>query len=706
MLAIGFLIPGVLAAAWACALPVIIHLILRTKPRKMVFPALRFVRKTHQANISKLRLKHLLLLLMRMAAIVLVATLFARAQQADWRASAEFDQPVAAAIVVDNSGSMDYRGQKGTSLGQAKSVAEELLAKLPGGSRVAVVATATPDAPVTFHSDLRLAGEAVQRVEQTAAHSSLTAALARATALLSGVDIPRKVVYVLTDMTAQAWRDVPRIAEDTSANFAVVQCGGGEAANRALGAVELVSSAASRSADIVVQTTVASVRLGGDVKVQAELGGKALDAATCRLAQDGWAEVALTVRPQTEGVVHGRIALVEADFLALDNERFFTLHVGPPPEVLIVREAATVGAGDETTRLMSFAIAPPGAEGWVLRRTVTTGNLDAQNLTAVRLIVLADVAALSETQWRRKEEFVRAGGRLWIVAGSLMSVASYNAPDAQRVLPAPLKPLEDLPEAMGWNGDDLRQPMLRPLRDETSTPLGAMKFHRRFAIDPAALAPDAAVAVRYADGVPAILTRKLGDGLVLMWNFSPARGFSNLSDSRNIHFPILALHTARSLTERGGESATYTWGQTVSLPLPKGMTNPRVTVRRPGQPAGQTVAAQLLQRVVTLVADAVGPWDVTFTEGAQAQETGFSVNADPSESDLSPADLDAVRRLFPADRLTVATGAEDLVRASRAAGEALDLSTPVLLALLVLMTAESFFANRFYRTPAPTNDVR
>ena len=55
----------VLYALGAVSAPIVIHLIMRTKPRKIIFPPLRFVKKTHQANISKLRLKHLILLLLR-----------------------------------------------------------------------------------------------------------------------------------------------------------------------------------------------------------------------------------------------------------------------------------------------------------------------------------------------------------------------------------------------------------------------------------------------------------------------------------------------------------------------------------------------------------------------------------------------------------------------------------------------------------------
>ena len=69
LLAISFGTPDVTWAAGLAVLPVIIHLLMRSKPRLVVFPALRFVKMMHNAHITRHRIKHLLLLLMRMAAI-------------------------------------------------------------------------------------------------------------------------------------------------------------------------------------------------------------------------------------------------------------------------------------------------------------------------------------------------------------------------------------------------------------------------------------------------------------------------------------------------------------------------------------------------------------------------------------------------------------------------------------------------------------
>src|SRR5204863_6281640 len=60
------------------AIPVVLHLIMRQKPKHLVFPALRFVKERRQSNTRRLHLRHWLLLALRCAAILVPALALAR----------------------------------------------------------------------------------------------------------------------------------------------------------------------------------------------------------------------------------------------------------------------------------------------------------------------------------------------------------------------------------------------------------------------------------------------------------------------------------------------------------------------------------------------------------------------------------------------------------------------------------------------------
>ncbi len=53
-------------------IPVILHLLLRAKPKKLIFPALRLIQNRKRQNVQRMRLKHFWLMLLRIFVIVLL----------------------------------------------------------------------------------------------------------------------------------------------------------------------------------------------------------------------------------------------------------------------------------------------------------------------------------------------------------------------------------------------------------------------------------------------------------------------------------------------------------------------------------------------------------------------------------------------------------------------------------------------------------
>lgn len=60
------------------AIPVLLHFLMRSKPRPLVFPALRLIQVRRRTNTRRLRLRHLWLMLLRVAAVALLVLALAR----------------------------------------------------------------------------------------------------------------------------------------------------------------------------------------------------------------------------------------------------------------------------------------------------------------------------------------------------------------------------------------------------------------------------------------------------------------------------------------------------------------------------------------------------------------------------------------------------------------------------------------------------
>ncbi len=703
MLGITFMVPAILGASAVVAAPVVIHLILRSKPRRVVFPALRFVRKTHRASVSVYRLKHLLLLLMRMLAIVLLAVLIAHPLIAGRAKVADTSPPVDAVMILDNSASMGYRYRNLTLLRRSKRLATRVLRSLPANSRVAVLSTASSGGG-SFLVDRGFIAQQIADVALTAGDASVAPATARAAAMLKDRQGVGREVYLFTDMTRQGFRDAPGVGDVEGVGFTIVNVSSGEDANVALGSLRLSESAVPSGRDVTVETTVVGGALGGQMRLLAELDGRVEYRKTVRVRSGSAASVSLSVRPRAEGVLAGRVVLKHADPLDVDNVRYFTIHVAAPAKMLVVSDAASAG---RTAHLMGLATAPPGgeAQAWLRREPLRADRLEAERLADAQIVMLANVSRLSAEQWSALERFARDGGGVWVVAGSLMNPADYNSLAAQRVMPAVLKGLEELPVPMGFETISLSHPMLQPFLGEKSWPLSKVRCRRRFGIE--APAADSHVVLKYADGTPAIVVRKIGEGSALFWNFSPLPEASNISrrDRRaGGPFPILALHAAQMLARADESQTMYFWGQSVTIAAPSRLRLASATVAKPGQAVPTPLPTDPGGRSVTVLADRLGHWKVSFTEAGRSVVRGFSVNARSEESDLTPIAEDELRRQFP-EGLVIASDFDEIVASRQPAiAGPTDLAVPLLLVLLALLTCESFFANRFYRKAQQVNE--
>ena len=103
----GFVAPLVLLGLGALAVPLFVHLIQRERKRVVEFPSLMFLRRIPYQSVRRRRLRDVLLLLMRLAALALIVFAFARPFfKRDALAAAAQNGAREAVILVDTSYSM------------------------------------------------------------------------------------------------------------------------------------------------------------------------------------------------------------------------------------------------------------------------------------------------------------------------------------------------------------------------------------------------------------------------------------------------------------------------------------------------------------------------------------------------------------------------------------------------------------------------
>ena len=64
--------PALLFGLGLAAIPILLHLLLRAKPKRLIFPALRLIQQNRRQNVRRMQLRHIWLLLLRMLVIALI----------------------------------------------------------------------------------------------------------------------------------------------------------------------------------------------------------------------------------------------------------------------------------------------------------------------------------------------------------------------------------------------------------------------------------------------------------------------------------------------------------------------------------------------------------------------------------------------------------------------------------------------------------
>lgn len=729
---LSFLSPLLLGGAALVAAPIILHLVMRRTPVPHAFPALRFLQQRAIANRRRLQLSHLLLLLLRMAAIVLLALALARPvlRGAGWLPGTE--GPVAAALVFDTAPRMTLREGNRTRLEQAVGLARGLLEKLPAESRIAILDTAGTAAafdPTRAATEVRL-----DRLEAATPVVSLPAAIVEARRLLETAELQRRELYVFTDCSQGAWEGAAApTAEATEAetgpSVLYIDVSATAPRNLAIESLELSGERVAAGTPLVVAATIS--RTGTDATRAAAV--EIVDAAG-RLVRrgmkpveprgEGPVTVAFEIGGLEPGTRQGRIVLDGSDDLVADDVRSFTVEVGAAARVIV----AAPRPASRTARFLVEALAPAplrlAGTARFAPEPVDYEALDATDWSDAAGIVLVDPPPLADRQWESLAEWVAQGRGLVIWLGPAAGdPAAFNSPPARRVLGGEIVRVWRSPEAGNFLAPEaLDHPILTAFRrvgDAVPWQDFPVFRHWEFAAsspeddagaggEPQAGPPAAAVA-RFRNGLPAVLDRRLGQGTVVVVTTPVSRSAGDPAAWNTLAtgfepwpFVILANETLLHAIDTPDDRNVIA-GRPATLHLGR-RDLPTALIQAPG---GDTfpVAIDRTRGTVTITAT-LEPGNYAVRAGGEAAgvSDGFSANLAPPATDVRRlAAEDLARVLGPGHRL--ARTEEEIVRDVNQERIGTELFGWAIILAAAAMAADWIVANRFYKPREPEPDA-
>lgn len=450
--------------AGAVAIPLFLHLRRRRIENKVDFPAVRYLERAEKENVRQLKVRNLVLMFLRIAAVLAIAFAAARPIGAFFGAG---HVPSALAIVLDNSLSTSaiVNGQP-----LLATLRERALEAANAASRNDRVWLVTVDGTVTGGS-LDAVRQAITRTDVHPGRGDLANAITRGAGLVVGSGMEGRQVVVATDAQASTW-NAPIATGDV--RLSVLAPAGEAPRNRAV-----VLAEARPSRWTPRGTVVARAQLPDSATYRIALGERTLARGTARGGED------LTVRaaPPERGWQAGVVEL-EPDELRADDTRFFAVWLGAAPLVrpeptagpflrtavdALVQDARVALGGDialapadGAVRLPALLLAPAdptrlGAANRTLERLGLPWRFGAprRDETAVRGDKFDGVRAtlrypLEAQTGATGDTLATAGGAPWIVAG-----------DGFVIIGSPLDPAAtDLPlraSFVPWLGDIIAQ---------------------------------------------------------------------------------------------------------------------------------------------------------------------------------------------------------------------------------------------------------
>lgn len=715
-----FLHPLLLAGGALVAVPVVLHLIMRRQPRHIEFPALRFVQRRHDTNRRRLRLRHLLLLLLRMAVIALLAVALAGPSMKLPGSLGSQEAPVAAALIFDTAPRMDYRQENRTRLDAAREIATRLLSQLPRDSQIAVLDTSLGAA--VFQPDRNAAAARIGRLETLANSQPLARVLGDALQLVNNSQLPRKEIYVFTDATRGAWpmgsaaRVQDRLAEVPGVGLYLIDVGVEQPIDFALGDVRLASQVITDRNPLSLETDVSSIGGSGQRTVELYLADPGTAAqrkaqATCTLQPGQAQHVELSAGMLPAGTHQGFVRIVGQDGLSADDTRYFTAEVKRAWRVLIAAPRPAAANALYLRQALSPEIWRKESRSQYDCEVISLEQLAQQQLNGYTAIFVLDPPPLDPKLCEKLVNFVGEGHGVAVFLGrNAQPIEAFNQPGPQELLAAQLVRLAHSPEGemLRLAPHDYQHPVLAAFRDQASNiPWGDFPVRRYWEI--AKPARGANVIVSFSDDRPAMIERPVGLGRAVTmttpisdrpnrdpWNYLPV--------GEAWPFVILMNQLAAYLVGSADQQLNYVAGQTAVLPLERFPTaRPFVMTTPPPQELKVPLSSDSQRRALTITAtDHPGNYRVQGGGEAAGTDLGFSVNLAPEQTALERVPKEKLKEIFGPFEFQLVGSEEQLKRAIGVGRVGRNLFPLAILLVALAMALEHVVANRFYRDDGPS----
>jgi hypothetical protein len=670
----AFLNPIFLFGAMAATLPVLVHLVRRTRAVKIQYPSLMFLRRIEQKTIRKRKLRNLLLLALRCAALLLLALAFARPYfTGPAPVSASASRP-ASVILVDGSYSTRY----GDVFNRAKQAARDVINKAAANEQIALVLFSQGyEILMPLKSNSAEAIAILDQMQPGYGATDYLQAIQSAIALLKDADAGERRIHLISDFQDAGWnRSAPPIKVPPDIKLLPIDVADSNASNLAVSDVKAdsVIYAQKYASKIVTRINNFSQEATRDAAVELKLNDLTVERRQLSLEAGASQAVEFTGFNVPEGSNAASVE-ISGDGFHLDNRFFFTIKRENQTKVLVI-ETAVRGRSESFFLQQSLVAGENNQHALTLK---TPGTINPAELEQFRVIIINDAAGISEALGRALKNFAEQGGGLIIAAGKHTDRDEFNKVFSG-IAPA------QLGETVQSRGYALMSqvktdhPIFGPFARS-----GRLTSTRVYAYHRATPTEGAMTIAALDDGSPILVEAAAARGKVLLVNTSLDTAWNDLPLT-----PMFLPLVRQMLEYLGGRESVsaYTIGQAFTAAPDAGGALPAIET-----PTGRRIddARRNPSGELSIDAGEQGFYRLRYRDHVEQR----AVNVDTRESDLAKLNLDEfIASMSPTttDKNSPAVASGHLTAEEIEAKQRLWL--PLLIVSLALFVAEALLARR------------
>jgi hypothetical protein len=683
----NFLNPLFLFALGAVAIPLLIHIFSKRRVPEVPFSTLRFLKRSDRRSMRWINLRRLLLLLLRMAAITLLALAFARpVLRGGVAALFPAESPRAVCILVDRSFSMGVEESGGSLFERAKTKLGEILEGLEREDEVSIVLF--DRAGEVVYGGTRFDREAAigtaRNMEPSWEGTDLRSAVNAAGGILAASRREAKELFIISDFQKAGLEPGAEASTQVTARAFIVPVQAETESNAAIERVltPRVALHAGELAEINVLMKNWSRSLNARFPLEVLIDGQRIIEREIEIPPGGMREERLAFPVERAGWLEGEVRK-KADRLSADDRRFFALDVSEKVNVLLI--AGTGGY------YLEQALEPEGAEGDISLVSRNWRNFTTADLEDADAVVMGPGRGPLEKDLAILQRFITDGG-------TALVLALPELENAVRTFSVFSAGIDFIRMGSGFASIELpptRPPFLAPFDDKDLQALSRLRLRRFAAVRGI---PAHATILGLSSGDPLIWKERYGGGTIVFASIDPSPEAGDLVLSPYflpvIQQAILAAGPEQSPAEGNlvGEPLVWTGSFRIQAlcRLPGG--EEVKPVLSPGRAAGRGGADDRFQTI--LIPPAREPGFVRVYDGSDLAGL-IPVNPDSrTESDLEtvPA-TEAADSLGLHDATLLGSGRE-MSAGIHAAREGREISGILIIAVLALFAAELVVAQR------------